>query len=338
MDPSDSLADFPTNPTTPVRNRDPSVAVLIPCFNEEITVGSVVQSFRSTLPSAAIYVYDNNSTDRTVDVARSAGAIVRSEGLQGKGHVVRRMFGDVDADVYVLVDGDNTYDAAAAPQLIEMMVAQSLDMVTGCRVSDQHDRTYRRGHRLGNQVLTGLVGRIFANRTKDMLSGYRVLSRRFVKSFPALSRGFEIETELTVHALELTMPIADIDTRYSERPAGSESKLNTIRDGFRVLGTILYLIKEGRPLAFFWSIAGISVALSLSLAYPIIATFLDSGQVPRFPTAILSASIMIVAVLSFFSGLILDTVARGRREAKRLAYLRYPAPQASIGWASHLDE
>ena len=283
--------------------------------------------FRTVLPDARIFVYDNNSTDRTAEVARAAGAIVRSEAQQGKGHVVRRMFSDIDADIYVLVDGDNTYDAEAAPRLVETLVSQSLDMVNGCRIA-QAGAAYRRGHRIGNRLLTGLVALLFGKRTKDMLSGYRVFSRRFVKSFPALSRGFEIETELTVHALELRMPIADVDTNYVDRLPGSMSKLNTIRDGFRILGMIASLVKEERPLPFFASVGGLLVLLSLTLAFPVVVEYLETGLVRRFPTAILASAIMITAVLSFFSGLILETVTHGRREMKRLAYLSYDCFEA----------
>ena len=305
------------------------VVVLIPCYNEEISIANVVNDFRAALPSATIYVYDNNSSDRTVEVARAAGAVVRAESQQGKGNVVRRMFADIDADIYVLVDGDNTYDAAAAPKLIDKLINESLDMVNGCRVTDIQ-AAYRPGHRFGNRLLTGLVAAIFGNRTKDMLSGYRVFSRRFVKSFPALSRGFEIETELTVHALELRMPIADVDTRYIDRLPGSESKLSTIKDGMRILRMIVSLVKEERPFQFFGFIAALLSLVSVSLAYPIVIEFLETGLVPRFPTAILASAVMITAILSFFSGLILDTVTHARREIKRLAYLHYARPAESM--------
>ncbi|WP_425084662.1 glycosyltransferase family 2 protein [Ruegeria profundi] len=300
-----------------------SVAVLVPCYNEEASIGIVVRDFKAVLPNATVYVYDNNSNDRTVEVATEAGAVVRSETQQGKGHVMRRMFADVDADCYVLVDGDNTYEAAAAPRLVNMLLAQNLDMVTGCRVTNIEE-AYRPGHRFGNWALTGLVRWIFGDRTRDMLSGYRVFSRRFVKSFPALSRGFEIETELTVHALELRMPIADEETAYIDRLPGSESKLSTFRDGFRILRLILTLIKEERPMPFFSAIAASLLVLSLALGYPIIAEFIETGLVPRFPTAILAATIAVISVLSFFAGLILDTVTLGRREMKRLHYLSVP--------------
>ena len=296
------------------------IAVLVPCFNEEAAVATVVADFRKALPSATIYVYDNNSSDRTVAVARAAGAEVRGERRQGKGHVVRRMFADVDADVYVLVDGDATYDAPSAPRMIERLVNDHLDMVVGLRV-DQVQAAYRPGHRAGNRMLTGFLSSVFGQAFKDILSGYRVFSRRFVKSFPVLSDGFEIETELTVHALELAMPVAEIETPYYARPEGSVSKLNTWRDGFRILGTILKLYRSEKPLRFF-TVIGLFLALvSIGLAIPVIITYLEQGIVPRLPTAVLSTGLMIVAVLSISSGLVLDTVTRGRREMKLLAYL-----------------
>ena len=299
------------------------LAVLVPCFNEEAAIASVIASFRNALPTAEIYVYDNNSKDRTVAIAREAGAVVRSERRQGKGHVVRRMFADVDADVYVLVDGDATYDAPSAPRMIEKLVGERLDMVVGLRV-DQEQAAWRPGHRVGNRMLTGFLSEVFGQAFTDILSGYRVFSRRFVKSFPVLSDGFEIETELTVHALELSMPVAEIETPYYARPRGSFSKLNTWRDGFRILGTILKLYRSEKPLRFF-SVIGIFLALvSIGLAIPILVTYLEQGIVPRLPTAVLSTGLMIVAVLSVSSGLVLDTVTRGRREMKLLSYLAQP--------------
>ena len=302
------------------------IVVLIPCYNEAKPIGLVVQDFKKALPTADIYVYDNNSSDDTVAVAKAAGAIVRSETQQGKGNVVRRMFADIDADIYVLVDGDNTYEAAAAADMIALLKSDTLDMVSGCRVTEIQE-AYRPGHRLGNWMLTGLVASIFGRRTSDMLTGYRVFSRRFVKSFPALSQGFEIETELTVHALELRMPIADHDTVYIDRLPGSDSKLNTIRDGVRILRVIVSLVKEERPLPFFGGIAAALALLSVILGYPIIIEYIHTGLVPRFPTAILISAIMIIATLSLMAGLILDTVTRGRREMKRLAYLSHLAPR-----------
>ncbi len=308
----------------PVTASDPKIAVLIPCYNEAKPIAHVVQDFRAALPDAEIYVYDNNSTDDTAAVARDAGAIVRVETQQGKGNVVRRMFADIEADIYVMVDGDNTYEAKVSPALIDKLRDETLDMVSGCRVTEIQE-AYRPGHRFGNWMLTRLVASIFGKRTTDMLTGYRVFSRRFVKSFPALSRGFEIETELTVHALELRMPIADVDTVYIDRLPGSDSKLSTIRDGVRILKMIVFLVKEERPLLMFGMIGLFLALISLVAGAPIVAEFLDTGLVPRFPTAILAASTMVIAVLSVMSGLILDTVTLGRREMKRMAYLALPA-------------
>ena len=302
---------------------DLRIAVLVPCYNEEAAVATVVADFRKALPAATVYVYDNNSKDRTVAVAREAGAEVRSEIHQGKGHVVRRMFADVDADVYVLVDGDATYDAPSAQKMIEKLLAEHLDMVVGLRV-DQSDAAYRPGHRTGNWMLTSFLASVFGEAFKDILSGYRVFSRRFVKSFPVLSDGFEIETELSVHALELALPAAEVATPYYARPEGSFSKLNTWRDGFRILGTILRLYRSEKPLRFFTAIGVFLMVVSIGLSIPIVITYLEEGIVPRLPTAVLSTGLMIVAVLSISSGLVLDTVTRGRREMKLLAYLNQP--------------
>jgi glycosyltransferase involved in cell wall biosynthesis len=302
------------------------IAVLVPCFNEEAAVATVIADFRKALPSADIFVYDNNSSDRTVAVARAAGAEVRSERHQGKGHVVRRMFADADADVYVLVDGDATYDAASAPRMIEALLSERLDMVVGLRV-DQAVAAWRPGHRIGNRILTGFISSVFGQAFKDILSGYRILSRRFVKSFPVLSDGFEIETELTVHALELALPVAEIDTPYYARPEGSVSKLNTYRDGFRILATILRLYRSEKPLRFFTAISALLILVSVGLAIPILVTYLEEGIVPRLPTAVLSMGLMILAMLSVSSGLVLDTVTRGRREMKLLAYLSQAPPE-----------
>ena len=296
------------------------VAVLVPCYNEEAAIGTVVRDFRKSLPSAAIYVYDNNSTDRTIALARAAGAIVRSERRQGKGHVVRRMFADVDADIYVLVDGDATYDAPSAPRMIDRLINEHLDMVVGFRV-DQSVAAYRPGHRTGNWMLTSFLSAVFGQAFKDILSGYRVFSRRFVKSLPVLSDGFEIETELSVHALELALPVTEVETPYYARPEGSVSKLNTWRDGFRILGTILKLYRSEKPLRFFTVIGLFLMLVSIGLAIPVIVTYLEEGIVPRLPTAVLSMGLMTLAVLSVSSGLVLDTVTRGRREMKLLAYL-----------------
>lgn len=304
----------------------PRIAVLVPCYNEEAAVATVVADFRKALPGAEIYVYDNNSRDNTVAVAREAGAIVRSERRQGKGHVVRRMFADVEADIYVLVDGDATYDAPSAPRMIDKLLEEHLDMVVGLRI-DQSQAAYRLGHRTGNRMLTGFLSSTFGHAFKDILTGYRVFSRRFVKSFPVLSDGFEIETELAVYALELSLPVAEVETPYYARPEGSFSKLNTWRDGFRILGTMLKLYRSERPLRFF-TVIGILLALAaITLAIPIVVTFIETGLVPRLPTAVLSMGLTIVAMLSVSSGLVLDTVTRGRREMKMLAYLSQPAPE-----------
>jgi len=317
---AEALAEFAKSEFPHDQPAQPRVAVLVPCFNEEAAVASVVADFRKALPSAAIYVYDNNSTDRTVEVARAAEAIVRSERRQGKGHVVRRMFADIDADIYVLVDGDATYDAASAPKMIEALMSEHLDMVVGLRV-DQAQAAWRPGHRTGNWLLTGFLASMFGKAFKDILSGYRVFSRRFVKTFPVLSDGFEIETELSVHALELSLPTAEIETPYFVRPQGSTSKLNTWRDGFRILGTILKLYRSEKPLRFF-TVIGIFLALvSVGLAVPVFVTYVELGVVPRLPTAVLSMGLMILAMLSLSSGMVLDTVTRGRREMKLLAYL-----------------
>ena len=307
------------------------VAVLLPCFNEEAAIVQTIAGFRAALPGAAIYVYDNNSTDRTVEVARGAGAVVRRERIQGKGAVVRRMFADVDADVYVMADGDATYDAASAPALVDRLLGEQLDMIVGSRVS-QVQESYRRGHRFGNALLTGMLARLFGRSFTDILTGYRVFSRRFVKSFPVLSVGFEIETEISVHALELKMPVGEVETPYFARPEGSVSKLSTYRDGWRILGTIATLYRIERPLWFFGGIGGLLAVLAVILAAPLVVTYMHTGLVPRFPTAILTTGLIILAALCFFAGLILDTVVRGRREVRRLAYLQLPAPgRASEG-------
>lgn len=304
-------------------NATHNVAVLIPCYNEEATIAKVVEDFRQALPRARIYVYDNNSRDKTIDVARAAGAIVRTEPFQGKGNVVRRMFADIEADIYVLVDGDATYDAASAPLMIQCLVDNQLDMVNGARVTAIRE-AYRPGHRFGNWLLTGIVRWIFGDRFKDMLSGYRVFSRRYVKSFPSLANGFEIETELTVHALHLRMPTAEIATPYKDRPEGSTSKLSTFKDGFRILWMIVKLMKNEKPIPFFTVIAGLFACGSVLLMLPILAEFLSTGLVPRLPTAVLSMSMMILGFLSLACGLILDTVTRGRCEIKRMRYLNIP--------------
>jgi glycosyltransferase involved in cell wall biosynthesis len=302
---------------------DPRIAVLLPCHNEAVTIAKVVSDFRRVLPDAEIFVYDNNSTDDTAAVAAAAGAVVRAETLQGKGNVVRRMFADVQADIYVLADGDDTYQASVAPEMIRLLVDNQLDMVNAVRVTEI-ETAYRPGHRLGNVMLTGMVRWIFGDRIRDMLSGYRVFSRRFVKSFPALASGFETETEFTVHALELNMPVGQVIAAYKDRPTGSASKLRTYSDGLRILRAIVILVKETRPLQFFASIALVLLVIGVGVSVPVIGDYLRTGLVPRLPTAVLSAAIVELAVLSLVCGLILDSVARGRKEAKRLAYLSIP--------------
>jgi glycosyltransferase involved in cell wall biosynthesis len=309
----------------------PSIAVLIPCHNEEAAIAKVVGDFKTALPDATIYVYDNNSKDRTIELAAAAGARVYQEPLQGKGNVVRRMFSDIEADVYVLVDGDDTYQASSAGPMVERLLTERLDMINGTRVTNI-EAAYRRGHRMGNTVLSGLVRRIFGNRVKDMLSGYRVFSRRFVKSFPALSSGFETETELTIHALGLAMPIGEMETPYKDRPGDSASKLRTYSDGLRILRTIVMLVKDERPLLFF-SVAGLVLFVTaIGLGVPIFLEFYRTHLVPRFPTAILATGLMLLSFLSLACGLILDSVARGRKEIKRMIYLSIPIWQGGSGW------
>jgi glycosyltransferase involved in cell wall biosynthesis len=299
--------------------------VLLPCYNEEAAIAATVQGFRAALPGAIVYVYDNNSTDGTREAAAKAGAVVRTERQQGKGHVVRRMFADVDADIYVMADGDLTYDPKAAPAMVDLALAEQLDMVVGTRRHDAKD-AYRGGHVLGNKIFTGLLAGLFGRSFSDIFSGYRVFSRRFVKSFPVLSSGFEIETEISVHALELRMPVGEVETTYLARPEGSHSKLSTWSDGWRILKTIVTLYRIERPVLFFGGIAALLLALAIVLSIPLIVTYAHTGLVPRVPTAILVTGLTIVAVLSFFAGLILDTVTRGRREVRRLAYLSLAAP------------
>ncbi len=311
--------------TAPETSPRPRIAVILPCYNEAGAIAQTVRGFASALPGATIYVYDNNSTDDSRAIAAAAGAIVRAVRQQGKGHVVRRMFADVDADIYVMADGDATYEAAAAPRMIEAMLADNLDMVVGARKSEV-EAAYRRGHRLGNLVLTGLLRRLFGRSFTDILSGYRIFSRRFVKSFPVLSAGFEIETEMSVHALELAMPVSEVITAYAARPEGSVSKLSTWRDGWRILRTIIQLYRIERPVWFYGGIGALFALAGLILAVPLFVTYLETGLVPRFPTAILITGLMIIAALNGMCGLILDTVVRGRREVRRLAYLAHRAP------------
>jgi glycosyltransferase involved in cell wall biosynthesis len=300
------------------------VAVLIPCYNEEKAIPMVVRDFRAALPDADIYVYDNNSKDRTIEIARAAGAFVRSEPLQGKGNVVRRMFADIEADIYVMVDGDGTYDAFSAPKLIDRLLTGHLDMVVGSRLQTDAAEAFRAGHHFGNKLLTGTVSKIFGDRFDDMLSGYRVFSRRFVKSVPAVSSGFETETELAVHALSLRLPVAEIETPYGARPEGSVSKLSTYRDGIRISWMILQLFREERPMMFF-TLLFLALALtSVGLGLPVVIEYTETGLVPRLPTALLSTGVMLLAFLSLVAGFVLDNVTRGRREIKRLAYLAIP--------------
>lgn len=304
------------------------IAVLVPCYNEEHAIPQVVRAFRAALPTAVIYVYDNNSQDRTRILAAEAGAIVRSENRQGKGFVVRRMFSDIEADVYVLVDGDDTYDATAAPAMVSLLVNERLDMVVGRRTSD--GAAYRTSHRFGNRLFTRVVARLFGNRLEDILSGYRVFSRRFVKSFTVSTGGFEIETEITIHALTLNLPIHELDAPYRSRPQGSHSKLNTYHDGLHILLAIITLFREEQPLAFFSILGSAFILLSLILIYPVVIEFLRTGLVPRFPTAILSTGLALSGLLSYAAGVILDTVTRGRRESKMLAYLAIPTADLAI--------
>jgi glycosyltransferase involved in cell wall biosynthesis len=309
-----------------VASQQPRIAVLLPCYNEEAAIGATVAGFRAALPGATVYVYDNNSRDRTREIAAEAGAVVRTERQQGKGHVVRRMFADIDADVYVMADGDLTYDPKAAPAMVDQLLAEQLDMVVGTRKHEEAS-AYRGGHVLGNKLFTGLLSGLFGRSFSDIFSGYRVFSRRFVKSFPVLSSGFEIETEMSVHALELRMPVGEVETAYGARPEGSASKVSTYSDGWRLLKTIGTLYRVERPFLFYGSIGALLVALAIVLAIPLVITYLHTGLVPRFPTAILVTGMIIIAVLCFFAGLILDTVTRGRREVRRLAYLSLEAPR-----------
>lgn len=308
-----------------------TLAVILPCYNEELAIAKVIKDFKQSLPEADIYVFDNNSSDRTAEVAREAGARVEHVALKGKGNVVRRMFADVEADIYLMTDGDCTYDASVARNLVEKLMSENLDMVVGCRVDAGQSENYRRGHRLGNRLLTGSVKRIFGGQFTDMLSGYRVFSRRFVKSFPALARGFEIETELTVHALELRMPWGEVETAYGARPDESESKLSTYRDGFRILKTIGRLYMVERPLEFFSIFSFVLAAASIAFSIPVFEEYFATGLVPRLPTAVLATGLMLSALLAFGCGLLLDSVTRGRQEVRRFAYLSIPGVSNKAG-------
>jgi glycosyltransferase involved in cell wall biosynthesis len=313
------MGDRLDNPQT-----QPRIAVLLPCYNEEAAIAATIAGFKQALPSATVYVYDNNSSDRTREIAAKAGGVVRSERQQGKGHVVRRMFADVDADVYLMADGDLTYDPKAAPAMVDLLILEQLDMVVGTRRHEEKE-AFRGGHVLGNRLFTGLLAGLFGRSFSDIFSGYRVFSRRFVKSFPVLSSGFEIETEISVHALELRMPVGEVETAYAARPEGSHSKLSTFSDGWRILKTIATLYRIERPVLFYGSIGALLLLAAILLSIPLVITYLHTGLVPRVPTAILVTGMTIVAVLCFFAGLILDTVTRGRREVRRLAYLALPA-------------
>jgi glycosyltransferase involved in cell wall biosynthesis len=305
---------------------EPRLAVLVPCYNEAMSIAKVVADFKAVLPAATVYVYDNNSKDATVAVARQAGAVVRLETHQGKGNVVRRMLADVEADVYILVDGDDTYDAGAAPAMVARLIEEGLDIVTGKREATG-TAAYRRGHVLGNRLLTGLTGLLFGVHLGDMLSGYRVMSRRFVKSFPSAIEGFGIETELTVHAVRMLVPMAEVPTRYKERPEGSASKLNTYRDGLRILMNIVGLTRRERPLVFFGLIFLFFALFSFSIGLPVVFEYFETGLVPRVPTAVLVTGMMMIAFLALFTGLLLESVTRGRWELKRMTYLSMPGPQ-----------
>lgn len=316
-----------TDQSRDARTHQRRIAVLVPCYNESLTVSTVVADFRHALPGADVYVFDNASTDGTAALACAAGAYVRNVGALGKGHVVRRMFADIEADVYVMVDGDDTYDAATAVALARA-VLDGDDMVVGMRQAVGM-QAYRAGHATGNVLLTGFLSWLFGRTCRDILSGYRAFSRRFVKSFPARSEGFEIETELTVHALELRMPTSEIPTPYKGRPEGSVSKLSTWRDGFRILRTMLRLFSTERPVAFYGAISVVTLLVAVGLGIPLVLTFLETGTVPRIPTAVLVAAMIVISVLSTLVGLVVDSVTQARKEAKALAYLRFPGPPFS---------
>ncbi len=307
-------------------NNNIEIAILIPCYNEESTIGIVVESFKNYIPESSVYVYDNLSSDKTIEVATKSGAIVRSERVRGKGNVMRRMFADIDADIYIMVDGDNTYDASIVRSMVNMLISDNLDMVVATRNAIIPSDAYRSGHIIGNWALTKAVSSIFNHGFTDMLSGYRAMSRRFVKSFPVSSNGFEIETEMTIHALQLSVPFDEIESKYDSRPEGSESKLSTWADGFRILITILTLFKEQKPFQFYGIFFLLFSFTSIILSIPIFSTWIDTGLVPRFPTAILSTGIMILAFVTLSAGVILDSVSRARLDEKRLRYLAFSSP------------
>lgn len=301
-----------------------NIAVLLPCYNEGAAIAAVVKAFQKALPFATIYVFDNNSTDNTVEEANKAGAIVCVEKRQGKGNVIRRMFADIEADIYVMADGDLTYDAVASPLLIKKLIDEKLDMVVGTRRAQNSDKTFRPGHRFGNILFTKMVAYLFGRQFSDILSGYRVFSCRFVKSFPASSSGFDTEAELTIHSLELKLPVGEVNTNYFDRVEGSESKLSTYRDGFKVLFRVLLMLKETRPLFFFGVISFMLMLLSVILSIPLFYSYFTIGFIPKIPTAILTTGIMLLAFISLACGIILDSVCRARKELKYLHYLGLP--------------
>jgi glycosyltransferase involved in cell wall biosynthesis len=296
------------------------IAVLIPCFNEELSIKQVILDFQKFLPQAKIYIYDNNSTDKTVHIAKAMGVIVRLEKKQGKGHVVYRMFGDIEADYYIMVDGDGTYDISKAPQMINILITECCDIVNGKRMESALEN-YRKGHRFGNWMLTGIVAAIFSAQFTDMLSGYKAFSKKFVKSFPSLSRGFEIETQITIHALEMNLPVREIETKYINRIEGSESKLNTYKDGIKILYAIGLLFIREKPFIFFGTIGLVLAAIMLILFIPIYNLYLLTGLVPKFPTLILISGLGVSSLICLVTGLITESLTTARKEVKRLSYL-----------------
>jgi glycosyltransferase involved in cell wall biosynthesis len=306
------------------------IAVLIPCYNEEATIKKVVNDFQLGIPSALVYVYNNASTDGTVEIATKAGAIVRTEPNKGKGNVMRRMFSDIEADIYIIVDGDDTYEASKCLEMVNKLIDSNLDMVIASRKTENSEGEYRWGHVFGNRMLTRSVSLIFGHGFTDMLSGYRVMSHRFVKSFPIASKGFEIETEITIHALQIGASCAEIETLYDSRPEGSESKLNTFKDGFKILWMILILFKEGKPFQFFGLLSLFFFIISVVLSISIFSTYIETGMVPKIPTAVLSTGLMILSFFSLIAGVILDSLSRSRLEVKRANYLSYKSPKVKL--------